>query len=49
VAIAISAYARPIDRRRALEAGFHWHLAKPVEPAELVSLIASLVTTRAGA
>jgi DNA-binding response OmpR family regulator len=27
---------------RALEAGFSWHLPKPVEPSELVAVIASL-------
>ena len=47
VAIAITAYARSIDRRRALDAGFDWYLAKPVEPAELVSVIASLAGARA--
>ena len=41
--IAVTAYARTEDRMRALEHGFHWHLAKPVEPSELVSVIASLV------
>ena len=43
VAIAVTAYARTADRRRALDAGFQWHLSKPVEPAELVAVIASLV------
>ncbi|MGB2715249.1 MAG: ATP-binding protein [Vicinamibacterales bacterium] len=47
VAIAVTAYARSVDRRRALDAGFDQHLAKPVEPAELVSVIASLISTRA--
>ena len=47
VAIAITAYARSVDRGRALDAGFDRHMAKPVEPAELVSVIASLVSTRA--
>ena len=42
IAIAVTAYARTADRRRALEAGFNWHLAKPIEPAELVSIVASL-------
>jgi signal transduction histidine kinase/ActR/RegA family two-component response regulator len=43
IPVAVTAYARPTDRRRALEAGFKWHLAKPVEPTELVAVIASLV------
>ena len=42
VAIAVTAHARPEDRVRALEAGFQWHLAKPIEPSELISVIASL-------
>jgi CheY-like chemotaxis protein len=45
-AIAVTAYARAADRRRALEAGFQLHLAKPVEPSELVAAVASLVTGR---
>jgi signal transduction histidine kinase/CheY-like chemotaxis protein len=42
VAIAVTAHSRPEDRLRALEAGFQWHLPKPVEPAELVAVVASL-------
>jgi CheY-like chemotaxis protein/nitrogen-specific signal transduction histidine kinase len=34
--IALSAYTRPQDRTRALDAGFDVHLAKPVNPNELV-------------
>jgi signal transduction histidine kinase/ActR/RegA family two-component response regulator len=47
VAIAITAYAHSSDRRRALDAGFDWHLPKPVEPAELIAVIASLMTAQA--
>jgi signal transduction histidine kinase/ActR/RegA family two-component response regulator len=43
VAIALTAHARPEDRVRALAAGFQWHLAKPIDPSELVSVIATLV------
>jgi signal transduction histidine kinase len=43
IAIAVTAYARTADRRRALDAGFKSHLAKPVEPAELVSAIAAVL------
>ena len=39
---ALTAFARSDDRRRAISAGFHMHLAKPVEPAELVTVVASL-------
>jgi signal transduction histidine kinase/CheY-like chemotaxis protein len=42
VAVAVTAHSRPEDRLRALEAGFQWHLRKPVEPAELVAVVASL-------
>lgn len=41
-AIALTAYARIQDRMRALTAGFQMHVAKPVEPAELLTVLASL-------
>jgi light-regulated signal transduction histidine kinase (bacteriophytochrome) len=41
-AIAVTAHSGPEDRLRALEAGFKWHLPKPVEPTELVAVVASL-------
>ncbi|HEV2853635.1 MAG TPA: ATP-binding protein [Thermoanaerobaculia bacterium] len=41
-AVAVTAFAGPEDRRRALAAGFQVHLAKPVDPGELVSVIARL-------
>ncbi len=41
-AIALTAYARPQDRMRAIAAGFQYHVPKPVEPAELATVIASL-------
>ncbi len=41
-AASLTAYAAPEDRRRALNAGFNLHVSKPVEPAELVAVIASL-------
>ena len=40
--IALSAYARAEDRVRALRAGFQVHVPKPIEPAELVAVVASL-------
>jgi signal transduction histidine kinase/CheY-like chemotaxis protein len=46
VAIAVTAHAREADRRRALEAGFDGHLPKPVEPSELIAIVASLATSR---
>ena len=42
-AIALTAFTRSEDRRRALEAGFARHVAKPVDPAELVAVVASLM------
>jgi len=44
-AIALTAFARPEDRRQALLTGFQMHVSKPVEPAELIAAIAS-VTNR---
>jgi PAS domain S-box-containing protein len=40
-AIALTAYARSEDRTRAFRAGYQAHMAKPVEPAELVATIVS--------
>jgi PAS domain S-box-containing protein len=41
-AAALTAYARSEDRMKALRAGFQMHLAKPIDPAELVTTIAAL-------
>ena len=41
-AIALTAFARSEDRTRALHAGFQVHVAKPVEPSELVATVASI-------
>jgi CheY-like chemotaxis protein len=41
--VAVTAFAREEDRKRALTAGFHGYLAKPVEPMELIELVAKLV------
>ena len=46
IVIAVTAHARPTDRRRALDAGFHSHLPKPIEPRDLVAVIGSLVSSR---
>ncbi|MDB4977017.1 MAG: hypothetical protein JWN48_5358 [Myxococcaceae bacterium] len=45
-AVALTAYARSEDRMRALAAGFNMHVPKPIEPAELVVVIASVVARR---
>jgi CheY-like chemotaxis protein len=41
-AAALTAYSRPEDAQRAREAGFQVHLSKPVEPEELVKVVAQL-------
>jgi PAS domain S-box-containing protein len=46
-AIALTAFARPEDRMRALQAGYQMHLAKPVDPAELITVVGS-ITGRLG-
>ena len=42
-AAALTAFARSEDRTKALSGGFQLHLAKPVDPGELMAAIASLV------
>jgi CheY-like chemotaxis protein len=42
-AIAVTGYANPEDRLRALTAGFQAHVAKPIDPAFVAAWIASLV------
>jgi CheY-like chemotaxis protein len=41
-AAALTAFAREEDRNRALTAGFHAHVTKPVEPNEVVATVATL-------
>jgi CheY-like chemotaxis protein/two-component sensor histidine kinase len=45
-AIAVSAHARLDDRSRALAAGFQAHVAKPIEPPALVSILCSTLDAR---
>ncbi len=45
-AVALTAYARHEDRARVILAGFQNHLAKPVEPLEILAVVASLVAMR---
>ena len=41
-AAALTAYARLEDRMRVLRSGFQIHIPKPVEPAELIAVVANL-------
>jgi len=45
-AVALTALARPEDRMQSLAAGFQMHVAKPVELAELIVVIATLTRNR---
>ena len=42
-AVALTAFGRPEDRIRSLRAGFNIHVSKPVDPAELVAIVASML------
>ncbi|MGH7277455.1 MAG: hybrid sensor histidine kinase/response regulator, partial [Candidatus Rokuibacteriota bacterium] len=42
-AVAVTAYGSVADRIRILSAGFNMHVPKPVEPAELIAVLANLV------
>jgi PAS domain S-box-containing protein len=41
-AAALTAYVRPVDRARALAAGFQMHLSKPIDPEVLVQAVEQL-------
>jgi PAS domain S-box-containing protein len=45
-AVAVTAFGRSEDRMRALLAGFQMHVPKPVEPAELIAVIDSLINRK---
>ena len=45
-AIALTAYASEEERTRILDTGFQMHIPKPVEPSELVAVVAKLAQTR---
>ncbi|HEV8238357.1 MAG TPA: EAL domain-containing protein [Thermoanaerobaculia bacterium] len=45
-AVALTGHARSEDRITALHAGFQMHVAKPVQPAELIAVVASLARGR---
>lgn len=44
--IALTAYASVDDQQQAIAAGFHLHLAKPIDPIELVATVSTLVCHR---
>lgn len=44
-AIALTAYAGEINQRRVLAAGFQLHLAKPIEPEQLIQAIAQVMAS----
>jgi signal transduction histidine kinase/CheY-like chemotaxis protein len=41
-AVALTAYGKAEDRRRSMSAGFSMHVPKPVDPTELVAIVANL-------
>jgi PAS domain S-box-containing protein len=45
-AAALTAYARSEDRAKALKSGFEMHLAKPIDPAELIAAVNALARRR---
>lgn len=42
-AVALTAFASPVDREKALASGFQRHLSKPVEPVELAKVVARVL------
>jgi len=47
-AVALTAYVRVQDRARAVAAGFNVFVEKPVDPEELIAVLAGLAESRAG-
>ncbi len=43
-AVALTAYARAEDRKRALLSGYQMHISKPVEPSGLIAVVSSLTS-----
>lgn len=48
-AVALTAYARPEDRERAIAAGFDGHISKPAQPEEFVRFLAQMAEKRSAA
>jgi CheY-like chemotaxis protein len=47
-AIALTAFARAEDRKRALDSGFDLYMSKPVEPHELIAQVKRLTQEMSG-
>jgi len=47
--VALTGWGQEADRRRALEAGFDYHLTKPVDPQQINDLLIQLASGAAGA
>ncbi|MDI3285108.1 ATP-binding protein [Polyangium sp. 15x6] len=47
-AVALTAFVRPEDRRRALASGYQAHIEKPIEPMELVAAVGALALRQRG-
>ena len=45
-AVALTAFARPEDRIRVLQAGYNTHVSKPVNPHELIAVVGSLAGSK---
>jgi CheY-like chemotaxis protein len=44
--VAFTAFSRPEDKMRAIEAGFDAHLGKPLQPHVLMAVVAQLLAGR---
>ncbi len=42
-AVAVTGCGRAGDHTEALKSGFHWYIGKPVEPAELATVVADVL------
>ena len=47
-AVALTAFVRPEDRRRALASGYQAHIEKPIDPMELIAAVGALSLGRKG-
>jgi PAS domain S-box-containing protein len=48
VLVALTGWGQPKDRQRALEAGFDWHVSKPIHPQDLQSFLTALAMADEG-